>query len=322
MLISGSVGFTLLFHEKSNKYVLVLADIHDGVEYCSTYLNELDINKLINNLKTSHLTSKSGFSRLEKVYKLTGLKMSIGIADLLNELSQSYNILLEETIKKESSKLTDLWPGSHHTQKLKQLSIENNNIRPVDIRPLLIPFSWEILGNPTNANPFIILQYSTMKLKKYLGKIIDLFNLKDSRLVSLYIRPEIKKLEDTMKFKYSVKSHFFELRKLFMEFLIKHELELEMTLGEIYESDSILLEEINYIISCIMEWYTIVLIHNSALNTVIHLGLAHTDNIIKLLTNVYQFKVITQSGLNQMLDINDEAKSCVFVPPKVREIFG
>jgi hypothetical protein len=317
MLLSGSVGFTLLFHEKSGKYVLVLADIHDGVEYCSTYLNELDITKLIKNLTVSNLTNESGFSRLEKIYQLTGLKMSIGIADLLEELSHKYNILLEETLKQEKTKLTDLWPGSHHTQQLKHLNINNDNIRPVDIRPLLIPFSWEILDTP-----IINYKYSTMTLKTYLEKIIDLFNLKETPLVSTYIRPEIKKLQDGMKFKYSLLSHFYELRKLFAKFLITYEAFLNIELGDIFKKDLIILNEINYIISCIMEWYTIVLIHNSSLNTVIHLGLAHTDNIIKLLTSVYQFKIITQSGLNQMLDITEDAKSCVYVPPKVKDVFN
>ncbi len=317
MLLSGSVGFTLLFHEKTGKYVLVLADIHDGVEYCSTYLNELDITKLIKNLTSHNLTNQSGFSRLEKVYELSGIKMSIGIADLLEELSHKYNVLLEETLKQEKTKLTDLWPGSDHTQKLKHLNISNDNIRPVDIRPMLIPFSWEIL-----AREDMNIKYSMITLKKYLAKIIDLFNLKDTKLVSTYIRPEIKKLQDGMKFKYSLLSHFYELRKIFMEFLITYESELELDMGDIFNSYQDILERINYIISCIMEWYTIVLIHNSSLNTVIHLGLAHTDNIIKLLTTVYQFKIITQSGLNQMLDITENAKSCVYVPPKVKEVFN
>jgi hypothetical protein len=107
--ISGFVGYSYLKYEDKDNYdikkeLLLLADIHDGVSYC---------------------------------------KQKSTMIDEFLTLNDKHTILLEETIREHVS-LTDLWPNSIHTQRLKTLNNNNNKIIPVDIRSLLIPFSWEL----------------------------------------------------------------------------------------------------------------------------------------------------------------------------------
>ena len=120
MNISGSVGFTLFKHNILNKYVLLFADVHDGVSYC---------------------VNKSMF--IDKWLMTKGHN----------------DILLEEVFRNYLSKLTELWPSSPHTQNLKYLSINNKKIKLVDIRPLLIPFSWELCDTDTELGSFLLKNY-------------------------------------------------------------------------------------------------------------------------------------------------------------------
>jgi len=73
----------------------------------------------------------------------------------------------------------------------------------------------------------------------------------------------------------------------------------------------------------IMEWYIILLIHNNTKNTIIHVGLAHSNRLLDLLVKVYRFKIIKQSGINQMSEIpNNIPSSCIMLPPDVTNMYN
>ncbi len=163
--VSGSVGYTLL--KRNNKYVLLLADVHDGVKYC-----EQD---------------------------------SVMIDNFL-DLKDTNNVLLEEVLREDFT-LTDLWPGSPHTQRLKKLNIKNHKIKPVDIRPMLLPFSWELVAmNKLNQD---------VTLKEYLLLLDSFFNYKNTRFNINYIVPEIKK---TFEKRDLIIKHFHILKEKYNEF--------------------------------------------------------------------------------------------------------
>jgi hypothetical protein len=276
MYISGSIGYTLLKQksETNIKYVLLLADVHDGVQYCQ--------------------------------------QDSIMIDEWLNSKDNN-NILLEEAVR-ENLHLTDLWPGAQHTQRLKKLNQTNYKIKPIDIRPLLLPFSWEL----AEMNE----KLSSITLKEYINNISDLFNLKTTKFLLKYIVPEVKLIQNNQKFRVSLLTHFNEMKEIFNEYVNDNNKYMNYSIIKLYKINKDILEKINNQISMIMEWYVLLLIHNSNMNTILHLGLAHTNRILDLLTEVYQFDIIKEQGITHMNNINDNMKACILVPPDITNLFN
>jgi hypothetical protein len=277
MYLSGSVGYTLLKHKRLNKYIFLLADIHDGVSYCS--------------------------------------QDSVMIDRWLS-LKDGNDILLEEAVR-ENFELTDLWPGAEHTQRLKKLNRDNKKIKPVDIRPLLIPFSWELLVENKDK------EQSNMTLENYLLSIDRIFNYKKSKLMIGYFVKEMKKLEKEgdSKMRELLLQHFQEMKELYMEFINDNKSYLKKPMIELFNSNQELLEEINNITSMIMEWYILLLILNSQENCIIHLGLAHSNRILDFLVDVYLFEVIKKSGINVINEINNDPHACLLVPDEINTKF-
>jgi hypothetical protein len=137
---------------------------------------------------------------------------------------------------------------------------------------------------------------------------------------------KIKKLEKKEHFRVSLITHFYFMKELFDELFIdksktKSTTYMHQTIYYLSINNKDLLEKINNLISMIMEWYILVLVHNSTKNSIIHVGLAHSNKLLYLLKDVYGFKVITQNGVNEMNEIEDEPKACVLVPNDINNIF-
>ncbi len=277
MNISGSVGFTLLKHKILDKYILLLADVHDGVSYCedeSIYIDKWLMNK--------------------------GMKYS-------------NDILLEEISRENINKLQELWPSSPHTQNLKNLSIKNKKIKLIDIRHLLIPFSWELCRTNVAMGKTI--------LKKYLEILNSFFNLRKTQLMMNYVLPEILKLKEKQDFKVSLITHFNEIKNLYLEFISENKSLMDTDLLTIQQNNEGVLEKINNLLSLIMEWYVILLIHNNDKNIIIHIGLAHSDRILDILNKVYQFNIHIQNGINKMEDTYKPLHSCININNTINNIF-
>jgi hypothetical protein len=273
MNVSGSVGFTLLKHKRLNKYILLLADVHDGVSYCS--------------------------------------RDAVFIDRWLMTKGHNNDILLEEVLRDYLNKLKELWPSSTHTQNLKDLSINNKKIKLVDIRPLLIPFSWELCDTDNMLGQFL--------LKKYLEILDSLFNFKRTPLMLKHILPQVLKLKDP--YKKVVVKHFYEIKDLYLQFIEEHKYLMDKQLLYILKTNPSILEKINNLLSLLMEWYIIVLIHNSSKNTIIHVGLAHSDRVLDLLLGVYDFEIINQQGINKMEDTYKPLHACININTNINNIF-
>jgi len=116
--IYGTIGYTVLKNNKSNKKIIILADMHDTLPSCT---NQTSIS---NWFKTKFDSSK---------------------------------ILLEE-VNRDGIELKELWSNAQHTQELKNLFISNSQlIHAVDIRPQLTPFSWELIEE-MNIDNYISLK--------------------------------------------------------------------------------------------------------------------------------------------------------------------
>lgn len=105
MKISGAVCYSILKNPKNNKYIILLGDIHDGVEYCE--------------------------------------EESICVDEYLDKLlDKNIDVILEE-VPRDGVTLVELWPNAKHTQKLKDWFLsKTKDIIAIDIRPYLVPFSY------------------------------------------------------------------------------------------------------------------------------------------------------------------------------------
>lgn len=268
MNISGATGYTILFNKKLNKKILLFSDIHDEVNYCKNINNFINIDKFLST------------------------KMHTG------------QVLLEETVHHPSLNLVDLWPNAKHTQDLKIL-LNNypSKIIPVDIRPLLIPFSWQFIeGNDI---------YKNITLEKYLSLFTKFFN-KKGLVWDKYIFSYLEFIHPNIQEKL-IKIHFEQLKDDFNKKLSKFRNNI---LGDIYKNDYDYLQNIDIINSYIMEWYILILIFSDYRDSIIHTGLSHSHNIIRLLKESYGFNILEQKGLNDITKFNDNiiVDACIINP--------
>lgn len=156
--ISGLVGYTILMNPETNKLIILLGDVHDGVSYCNN-------------------TQK------------------IWIDSILDKLlnKKEMKILLEE-VPREGLELVELWPDAIHTGRLKKWFLSNQDkIVPIDIRPYLIPFSHQKyhLNMIDNYEKNIIM-------KQYLQTLNSLFKLNNIPLKNsiIFFKKIINALQD------------------------------------------------------------------------------------------------------------------------------
>ena len=278
--ISGAVGYTLLRKNLPEPfYILLFADIHDGVEYCQ--------------------------------------KDTIMIDTLLGQLSNN-NVLLEEAPRTNFT-LTELWPNAPHTQKLKELNHTNQRITPVDIRPYLIPYSWELFGMKNDVKE----THGKMKFNDYLKILNDILNnCKFPDMLKKDIGDLCVGEKDTHPNLYNISifRHFKIIAEEFNKFKTDNKDILDKSMSEIFTNHKDVLENVNNLNSNVMEWYILLLVYNSKKNAIIHVGLAHSERILDILTKTHQFMVEKQVGRNKLNNFSNMA--CVYIPPEVLTKFS
>lgn len=243
----------------------------------------------------------------------------IFISDWLNKKYKS-KVLLEE-VPRTGSVLKELWPESPHTQKLKNLYLNSRVIDGIDIRPFLIPFSWELFLD-NQIDKIKKDELSKIKLIEYLSLISKFFSLKHE-----YFIKNLGKIYTKEFLNYNdLGKHFLKLKEETKKYFSLHKSLLNETVYSLIEHKSNILERINEIISYIMEWYTVAKIFQGNLmgndNFIIHAGLAHTSNINLILKKEYFFKVIDFNGLIDINDGNIESNGCLRLPSLIDNQFG
>jgi len=260
---------------KNNIKILILADYHSTLPYCKTD--------------------------------------GIFISDWIKNKSNS--IILLEEVPRVGHDLHELWPLSPHTQKLKELYIKNSHIiHGVDIRPFLIPFSWEFASDEDSPN---------INLKEYFELLNLFFTLKldfiKKDLIYIYLKEFLTKRK--------IGKHFLILKKIIIVIIKKNKIYLDKYIKDIIKENTQLFNQINNILSDIMEWYIIAKIYQgineNKTSFIIHAGLAHTSNIIHLLTNFYNYKIVNDFGITKNIDnINIESNGCLHLPIDIEKQFG
>ena len=239
-------------------------------------------------------------------------KDGIFISDWFKNKFKS-KILLEE-VPRTGTELKELWPSSPHTQKLKEVYLQNSKIiQGVDIRPFLIPFSWELSFDKNSPN---------IILKEYLTFINIFCNLKlpyfINELKNIYTKEYLS--NNSLGF------HYLKIKNYIKKYVKENKKYLNEKIKNLADNNSSILENINEIISYIMEWYIIAKIYQSIDNgnkkIIIHAGLAHTTNIIDLLKNIYKYNIISEKGLTDLSDYDKLTNGCLHLPIDIDKQFG
>jgi len=238
----------------------------------------------------------------------------VEISDWFEDKFKSSEILLEE-VERTHTELLELWKSSKHTQKLKKLYLNNKNIKPIDIRPIMINFSWEILDSEEND---YLKSIKNVLLIKYLYIINDFFCLKNDYLIKNLENYKIDKLKNT-----SLGLHFLKIKKKFKILVKKYKEYLFLKINVIFKKYNYILENINNILDDIMEWYTCAKIMLSIKKSIIiHTGLYHSENIINLLIEYYDYIIFKQEGINYLKDIDKIKDGCLCLPEKIDNLFN
>ena len=254
--IYGAIGYTILTN--NNKIIMIMADMHDELESCT---NNISIEKWLN---TKIMTGKS-------------------------------EVLLEEVDRTEDIELQELWSNSTHTQNLKQLFFNNIKvIKPIDIRPFMINFSWELINDEKMDE-----NLKLTSLYDYLYYIDKFYQLKHPYLLkkNFYNKTYLEKS--------LVGKHFQQNKNKYILFLYKFKKLLYKSINYIVNNDKDCLEYFNELLDDIMEWYICAYIMTTKKKSIIlHAGLAHTININTLLINHYTFNKTSEIGINNLNNLN------------------
>jgi len=219
-------------------------------------------------------------------------------------------ILLEE-VPRIGNTLKELWPTSIHTQKLKDLYINNSIvINGVDVRPFLIPYSWELINEA---------KVEEMNLKTYLHLIDNFFQVKHSYFIKDLKNIYTKEYLDNSK----LGEHFMNMKKDILKYIQENKNILKKNISEIYKTNNQILEKINDFISNIMEWYIIAKIFQQNNNNfIVHAGLLHTSNLNNLLINEYDYKLSNYDGINSIKESDKKTDGCIKISSSINNMFG
>lgn len=270
--IYGSIGYTLLRNNDTNKNIIILADMHDTLPEC---MNKVNISEWF---KNKFPTSK---------------------------------ILLEE-VKRDDNELKELWTDSPHTQELKNLYLENDDIiNPIDIRPKLIPFSLEML----KFSP----SYKTVLLSDYLKSIDKFFSCDHEFIINNIDNYRLENLKHTVLGK-----HFLKIKYIYKNFLLKRRDDLKKPLTQLVSQIDDLINEVNILLDNMMEWYICANIDKYKNDTIIiHTGLYHSEKVIYWLLNHYNYNLIKTDGINKLEEITrKKIEGCIHIPNDIDVLFG
>ena len=266
----GSIGYSLL-KSQANEFprkILVLADMHSQLSYCSDY---------------------------KKISEW-----------LLSKINNS-NVLLEE-VPRDNVELKGLFDKSDHTRDLKNLFLNNPDvIHALDIRPFLIPFSWEIIQFNSEID---------IKLIDYLKLIDNFYSFNHIKFKELLDDIYSQKYINTNK----LKLHYDVIRNSFItDYKEKYKRYLETNLSNLFKNNIKVLEDINKHLNNIMEYFIISKIYQlkrDNKNIIIHAGLAHSEKVVFWLEILYNYKTESNYGLNKINDIEtyNISNGCLQLP--------
>ncbi len=276
--IYGAIGYTILKNNKTGKNIIVFSDMHDKMNQC---------NKTIN------------------------------IDEWLKNKFKTSKILLEE-VPRDGVKLKELWGSSTHTQLLKNLFLKNpDKIVGVDIRPYLIPFSWELIEEGYGNS-----QEYDITLREYLFGIDNLLSVDND-----YLSKNLKSYNINIMFGKKIGYHFIKLKEKFATYVNRYKKYLNYKIKDIIPINKTILNKIDYYLDKLMEWYICVVIYeNKKHSIVLHTGLMHSSKVIYLLEILYNYTKTKEYGVNKVsmnvFENSDSLDGCMHLAENDNKLFG
>ena len=218
------------------------------------------------------------------------------------------NVLLEEVERTQKTENIHLVFRSNHTSELMKTYIKNqNDIIGVDIRPYMINYTLSLNNNNNN----------NMTLYKYFNDINDFYSIKNDLL-----KTKLKDLYSNDKLKNNkLGTHFMYIKQICINFINKNIDNLHKPIDQVLTNDVNITEEISDILSDIMEWYICAILFKTQDEpALIHVGLAHSTKIIDYLSNFYGYKILKESGITHMKNLDESNNNgCLLVDKSILE---
>ena len=314
--IAGVIGLTVLLNKKTNNKVFLFYDDHENIKYCPS--SQQFISDLLNTL----LSTKS----------------NIGVKEVD---SCKYMLILEEPFIDNHDDAGVLWGDVKHlclfrdfySKIIRKCSKENVcNGFPVDMRIALLEFS------------LYLSDYSsvTITLGESFSKIFFLFDLetKVAEITEVASIPALGGAETVLMFlknvfsKYVHTFHYRQLKKkvdaFYNKFIrsnvnvrvcdfagSKGPLDIFFVCEYPCTDDNILnfFDELDKILSAIMEFYMIILINIfKDKQKIVYAGYYHCKNVKHILTSYYDYEQIYNTGITDNVETSDNVCSCISVP--------
>lgn len=311
--IAGVIGLTVLLNKKTNNKVFLFYDDHKNIKYCPS--SQQFISDLLNTL----LSTKSN----------VGVKGGGG---------SRYMLILEEPFIDNHGNIGVLWDDVKHlclfrdfySKIIKKCSKESIcNGFPVDMRIALLDFS------------LYMSDYSsiTITLSESFSKIFFLFDLEThvSKVASIPILGGAETVLVFLKNVFSKYVHTFHYRQLkkkveaFYNKFIKSNGNMRIcdfvgsnghwdmffVCGYPFTDDNILnfFDELDKILSAIMEFYIIILINIfKEKQKIVYAGYYHCKNVKHILTSYYDYEQIYNTGITDNVETTENVCSCISIP--------
>ena len=304
--ISGVIGLSIL-QNKKNK-IFIFYDDHNNIKYCGDkfYISDLFSNLLKN----------------EKINK-------------------EICLLLEEPFYNNLNKIKILWSDSGHLNSFRQFysKVINKCTKericsgyPIDVRLVLTDFSIEEIIESQNPSP----KYKQINMKNFFNPIFFIFNIHTILLKKNSIINFLK----SIFLNFANSRYYKELYKrilLFYNKFVKDKEDLFLydyvkTLSPenlnfryikgypfLNEGNIYFFDEIDKILSGIMEFYTFIMIlilpHKFKF---FYAGYYHSNNLKYILINYYNYQLISEYGITEDIEIKNSSKinNCIAVEKK------
>jgi hypothetical protein len=304
--ISGVIGLTIL--KKNETKVLIFYDDHSNKEYCKNIDNYF-INQLI-----------------EKI---------------TNDPNKKVKIFLEEPFSDAINKIKVLWGESKHLYLFRKYY---NTIMkkcgkskicytyPVDIRLDLFEVSIEeIMSNLKTVNYFKDFDRTVIQYFKNILYLFDIIEIKNDNRMINFIK--------NIFYLYSTDEYYKMLKQVIISFYnkfieknkdskINHFLNSLTDHSFIYSegfpfnnlNEDCFTDQIDKIISGIMEFYLVILLNLKSDYKIIYLGYYHSNNITYILKKYYGYEEILSVGNTSNIESSYRVNSCIQVDQKYLDI--
>lgn len=243
----------------------------------------------------------------DKHDELHDCENDIEIQKLFENKMETSLILFEDIPNEDNLKVDMIWKQSYHTNKLLEFSEKNKNtIIAVDIRPYYYPFSIENYDD------------DDMTLIEYLKQLTCFYIYGRGHFI-------IKKHPDLYDIIYKnqpLLKHFHVIQRRYFNFINMHADKGSQKVSQLFRVNKKIFDDVEDLLADLLEFYTIFNIFITTKPIIIHAGLFHTENIIRLLTTIYDCEHEVDDGINELSKIDSIKDGCVNINKKYMKHFG